>query len=69
MPNFFIKVKDPDGNKVVAKRQACYDSVLGERSIRKLIAFGVNNYEIIYNNNNNNAYIITSTYYSVTGTL
>jgi hypothetical protein len=32
-PNFFLVVKGLDGSTVVAKRQACYDGVLGVRGM------------------------------------
>jgi len=68
LPNFFTEVKGPDGSGAVAKRQACHDGALGERGIRELMAFGVDDCETVYNNNNN-AHTITSTYHSATGTL
>jgi len=74
LPNFFTEVKGPDGSGAVAKRQACHDGALGERGVRELMAFGVDDCETVYNNNNNNnnnnnAHTITSTYHSATGTL
>ncbi|MCJ1402237.1 hypothetical protein MMC11_005457 [Xylographa trunciseda] len=66
LPTFFTEVKGPDGSGAVAKRQACYDGVLGERGIREFMAFGVDDSERVYDNN---AYTITSTYHSATGTL
>ncbi|KAL9100361.1 MAG: hypothetical protein Q9163_004252 [Psora crenata] len=66
LPTFFTEVKGPDGSGAVAKRQACHDGVLGERGVRKFMAFGVDDSESVYDNN---AYTITSTYHSATGTL
>ena len=66
LPNFFTEVKGPDGSGAVAKRQACYDGVVGERGIDEFRAFGVDKSETVYNNN---SYTITSTYHSATGTL
>jgi hypothetical protein len=66
LPNFFTEVKGPDGSGAVAKRQACYDGVLGERGVRKFMAFGVDDSEIVYDND---AHTITSAYHSATGTL
>lgn len=38
--NFFLVVKGPDGLASVAKRQACYDGVLGARRIHSLWQYG-----------------------------
>lgn len=35
-PNFFLAVKGLDGLVLVAKRQACYDGVLGVRGMQLL---------------------------------
>ena len=35
-PNFSIEVKGPDGSGAMAKRQACYDGVVGARDINKM---------------------------------
>ena len=65
LPNLFTEVKGPDGSGAVAKRQACHNGVLGERGVRSIMAFGMDNSTTVYDNN---AYIITSTYHSATGT-
>ena len=66
LPNFFTEVKGPDGSGAVAKRQACYDGVVGARGIDEVRAFRVDKSKIVYDEN---AYTITSTYHSATGTL
>ncbi|KAL8765915.1 MAG: hypothetical protein Q9209_007158 [Squamulea sp. 1 TL-2023] len=66
LPNFFTEVKGPDGSGAVAKRQACYDGVMGTRGVNEFRAYGVDKPETVYDNN---AYTITSTYHSATGTL
>ncbi len=66
LPNFFTEVKGPDGSGAVAKRQACFDGVLGARGIHKLRLFEADDSETVYNND---AHTITSTYHSATGTL
>lgn len=58
VPNFFLKVKGSDGSAAVAKRQACYDGVLGDRDIYHLQLYGET--ENIYDGN---AYTITSVYH------
>lgn len=66
LPNFFMKVKGPDGSAAVAKWQACYDGVVGAHGIHALRSFGVKDPKTVYDNN---AYTITSAYHSATGTL
>lgn len=66
LANFFTEVKGPDGNVAVAKRQACFNGVVGDRGMRKLAAYEVKNLKTVYDNN---AYTITSTYHSATGSL
>jgi len=50
----------------VAKRQACYDGVVGARGIDEVRTFRVDKSKTVYDEN---AYTITSTYHSATGTL
>lgn len=62
LPNFFVEVKGPSGNPVVAKRQACYDGAVGARGILHAHSYasgGAMEYD-------GNAYSITSTYYDGT---
>lgn len=66
LPNFFTEVKGPDGSGAVAKRQACYDGVMGARGVNEFRAYGLDKPETLYDEN---AYTITSTYHSATGTL
>ena len=47
LPNFFTEVKGPDGSGAVAKRQACYDGVVGTRGVDKLRAYGVDKPETV----------------------
>ncbi|KAI9681151.1 MAG: hypothetical protein M1817_002433 [Caeruleum heppii] len=71
LPNFFAEGKGPHGDASVAKRQACYDGVLGARGVHKLRAFGVEASGVEYPETlfDDNAYTITSTYHGGTGTL
>ncbi|KAI9898845.1 hypothetical protein N3K66_005306 [Trichothecium roseum] len=39
-PNFFLEVKGPAGQAVVAQRQACYDGAHGARATRALQSYG-----------------------------
>lgn len=64
--NFFIEVKGLDNSETIIKRQACHDNVLGERDVRKLMTFKMNNFETMYNND---VHTITSIYYSAIDTL
>jgi hypothetical protein len=64
LPNNFLEVKGPDGSAAVAKRQACYDGVLGARAMYELQSYGLP--EPVYDNN---AYTLASTYHGGTGTL
>ncbi|KAL8700904.1 MAG: hypothetical protein Q9201_005199 [Fulgogasparrea decipioides] len=66
LPNFFTEVKGPDGSGAVAKRQACYDGVIGARGVDEFRAYGIDKPETVYDEN---AYTITSTYNSATGSL
>lgn len=61
LPNFFAEVKGPDGNGAVAKRQVCYDGVLGARGISEFRAYRADKPETVYDDN---AYAITSTYHN-----
>jgi hypothetical protein len=56
-PSFFLAAKRPDGNAVVARRQACYDGALGARGIHSLQSYRQD--EPSYGNN---AYTLTSIY-------
>lgn len=66
LSNFFTEVKGPDGSGAVAKRQACYDGVMGARGVTEFRAYGLDNPKTVYDDN---AHTITSTYHSATGTL
>ena len=56
-PNFFLAAKGPDGTAAVARRQACYDGVLGARGMHRLQSYGDD--KPMYDNK---AYTITSIY-------
>ena len=61
LPNFFLEVKGPEASAAVAKRQACYDGVLGARAMQCLQSYRKD--VSVYNSN---AYTITSTYHDNT---
>lgn len=56
-PNFFLELKGPSGNAVVADRSACYNGALGARGMHSLQSYGQD--RPIYDSC---AYTITSTY-------
>ncbi|KAI3322073.1 hypothetical protein HD806DRAFT_545309 [Xylariaceae sp. AK1471] len=58
LPNFFFNMKGPDRTLAVTKRQACYDSTLGAKSMNTLQTYCEPGVDF-----DNKAYIITSTYY------
>ncbi|KAL5114707.1 hypothetical protein ACEQ8H_007441 [Pleosporales sp. CAS-2024a] len=63
-PNFFTKVKGPDGSLAVADRQACYSGALGARAMHSLQM-----YERTEGRFDSNAYTITNTYHGGTLTM
>lgn len=63
-PNFFLKVKGPDGSPAVATRQARYDGAIGTRAMYSLQNHGEE--EPLYDNK---ARTYSSTYHGGTGTL
>ena len=56
-PNYFLEVKRADGNGDVARRQACYDNIVGARVMHSL-----QNYGSVTPKYDGNAYSIASTY-------
>ena len=64
VPNFFVEVKGPAGDVVVAKRQAGHYGALGARGVHEL-----RRYIDPATASDGNAYTITSTYDSGSGTL
>lgn len=65
LPNFFAEAKGPQGRADIARRQACYDGAIGERTMLHARSY-VSGADAVYDGN---AYTITSTYQSGTGTL
>ncbi|KAK4065120.1 hypothetical protein Purlil1_14048 [Purpureocillium lilacinum] len=63
-PNFFLEAKGPEGNPIVAQRQACHVGAHGARAMGYLRNSGES--EPGYDGN---AYTISSTYHAGTGTL
>jgi hypothetical protein len=58
LPNFFLAVKGPDGFLTVVGRQACYDNVLGTKSMHSFQSYWQKNSVF-----DNNAYTISSIYH------
>ncbi|KAL2871757.1 uncharacterized protein BJX67DRAFT_86618 [Aspergillus lucknowensis] len=69
LPNFFLEVKGPEGNELVAKRQACYTGAFGSRGMHALQSYQPQQEEKPAAVYDENAYSITSTYHADTGTL